>query len=413
MHRHGGFRLCNCPEREARKAQGSAINWGAVAAVGAAFVWGGERARQESRANVHGFGSETDKWNPALAIALGAGLAAPHIRDAAKWVWEELQRDPVPQPEVVPAVSAGGGIRIPPPRPLASLPALIPPAGSDESEAPPVWTPPVDSAWLAIASHPSVILIIGGRGAGKSALGYRLLELNRSRAAPYVVGAPRAARKQPPDWIGHSDCLEEVPDGSVVLVDEAYLQLHARGSMSQMGRKIGELVNLSRQKRQTLIFVTQEARQLDVNVVAQADVIAIKKLGEIGREFERKGIRRFTDPAHLAFASVRGDSRRWTWVYSQSQGEVGLVENETASFWTPAHSRAYANAGANTARAGLRRVGSKTPRRELKARVKRMRAAGATMGQIERACGISKSHVHTLVHEPDDPERGPLIAPPP
>ena len=92
------------------------------------------------------------------------------------------------------------------------------------------------------------------------------------------------------------DRLEDVPAGSCVLLDEAYLQLHARNSMSKDGRDIGSLVNLSRQRGQTLIFVVQESRQLDINAISQADVIAIKELSEISKEFEPKAIRALIGP---------------------------------------------------------------------------------------------------------------------
>jgi uridine kinase len=49
---------------------------------------------------------------------------------------------------------------------------------------------------------PAVVLILGKRGSGKSALAYRLLELFRYQVASYVVGASDHARKRLPDWIG-------------------------------------------------------------------------------------------------------------------------------------------------------------------------------------------------------------------
>ena len=184
--------------------------------------------------------------------------------------------------------------------------------------------------------HPSVILVLGKRGSGKSALGYRLLELFRSRAIPYVVGIPAAARNLLPDWIGYADRLEDVPPKAVVLLDEAYLQYHSRDSMSDEGRNIGSIVNPSRHRELTLIFIAQEARQLDVNAISQSDVIAVKELSEISREFERPQLRRFTSKAMTAFVGVKGNRQRWTWVHSEAAGEVGLVENELATFWKPA-----------------------------------------------------------------------------
>ena len=67
---------------------------------------------------------------------------------------------------------------------------------------------------------PAVILILGKRGSGKSALAYRLLELYRMQLSPYVIGVPAQARKLLPDWIGIASSLEDLPPKSVALIDD-------------------------------------------------------------------------------------------------------------------------------------------------------------------------------------------------
>ena len=279
-------------------------------------------------------------------------------------------------------------------------PTLSPPSVTPTA----LWTPPSDSQWPRLAPHPSVILTVGMRGSGKSALGYRLLELYRDVAAPYVVGFPPGAKKLLPDWIGIADRLEDVPPQAVVLIDEAYLQLHARSSMSEAGRGIGPAVNLSRQRGQTLIFNVQEARQLDVNVISQADVIAIKELAEISREFERRELRSLTDKARAEFRIIQGDRRKWTWVYSEKADFSGLVENQLPSFWCPALSRAFAGVGAvpssegsGTESASMHRKGARTPREVLASKAKALHEAGRSYGQIANILGIPKSSVWDLV----------------
>ena len=136
------------------------------------------------------------------------------------------------------------------------------------------WTPPSDSKWLDLVPHPCVVLIIGRRGSGKSALGHRVLELMRNHGEPYVVGLPAKAHKLLPDWVGTMDRLDDVPPKAVVLIDESYIRYHSRATMASEGRDIGSLINLSRQKEQTLLFIVQEARQLDINIVSQMDVLS-------------------------------------------------------------------------------------------------------------------------------------------
>ena len=164
--------------------------------------------------------------------------------------------------------------------------------------------------------------------------------------------------------------------------------------------EISPLVNLSRQKEQTLIFITQEIRQLDVNIIAQADVIAIKEVSEISKEFERKELRHFTDKARDSFADLEGDRRPWTWVFSEAVGEVGLVENQLPSFWKPRLSRAFANTNSERPSGELgHRKGAKPTREELMVQAYDLWKQGYSYAQIGQILGISKATAYELVKE--------------
>ena len=136
--------------------------------------------------------------------------------------------------------------------------------------------------------HPAVVLILGKRGSGKSALAYRVLESFRYALSPYVVGVPAQARELLPDWIGVAPTLENLPAKSIALVDEAYLSYHARGSQAAASRSMSQALNLSRQRDQTLIFVSQESRQVDKNIASSANVVVFKELGMLQLEFDRR-----------------------------------------------------------------------------------------------------------------------------
>ena len=102
------------------------------------------------------------------------------------------------------------------------------------------------------------------------------------------------------------------------------------GSAADFGRREDGLINLSRQKEQTLLFIVQEARQLDVNIVSQIDVLVIKELSDLSRGFERPQLRAVADKARAAFAAVEKKHQEWAWVYSERANHEGLVRNELA-----------------------------------------------------------------------------------
>jgi hypothetical protein len=241
--------------------------------------------------------------------------------------------------------------------------------------------------WLRLIKHPCVILIIGNRGSGKSALSYKILEYMRWQGKMYVVGLPEKARKILPDWIGSIPALEDAPPDSIILIDESYLSLHARSSSSQHSREISNLINLSRQRGQTLIFVSQEARQIDMNIASSANMVIIKNPGILQMDFERVQFRKLLAEATRMFAAIDKDKNKWSYVYAPEANFVGMMENSLPSFWTPGLSKAYADAKPTTEV----KTPMKTTREERITKVRDLRKQGFSLGEIAKMQGISKS----------------------
>ena len=156
-----------------------------------------------------------------VAIALGQQrqqLALPPV--------PELEPEPAPTPPPPPPQWLEEAMRkhFPDYRPSAvGIPIVV-------ATLPEVET---DARWRDVIMPPAVVLVLGKRDGGKSALAYRLLELFRYQLSPYVVGTPASARQLLPDWIGIAPTLEELPNKSIAIIDEAYLAYHARESMAQ------------------------------------------------------------------------------------------------------------------------------------------------------------------------------------
>jgi len=246
-----------------------------------------------------------------------------------------------------------------------------------------------DVRWREVIVLPAVVLIIGKRGSGKSALAYRLLELYRYQLASFVVGAPDHARKLLPDWIGIAPTLEDLPPDCIALVDEAYMLYHSRRSMTQANKAMSQSLNLSRQRNQTVIIVSQEARQVDKNIASSASVVVFKELGILQQEFDRPELRKLMGQATEALAGTHGDKRRWAHVFSPDADFLGLLPNQLPSFWKPSLSRLYAG----TTSAAPPRPGKKLTPQEKAARANDLKARGYSQGQISKELGVSKSTV--------------------
>ncbi len=313
-----------------------------------------EKQRRERQALDAVADPSTNQWLDVLLKPPAASQQVPQQQPPSSQ-WDSLLED------------MRRSLALPPPQ---SAPALEP-----------------DSQWRHVLVHPAVVLILGKRGAGKSALGYRLLELCRYQLTPYVVGVPDEARTILPDWIGIAPSLKEIPPKSIVLVDEAYLRYHSRESQSKTSKEMSQLLNLSRQREQTLIFVTQEARQVDLNISSSASIVVFKEPGSLQFEFERRELRRIAEQARVAFQAVGKDRRRWNYVYSPDANFSGLIENQLPSFWSARLSRLFATGQG----ASALNHPAKTTVADRRERARELRAAGLSYAAIARELGVSKS----------------------
>lgn len=254
---------------------------------------------------------------------------------------------------------------------------------------------PADNKWLDVIKHPAIVVVLGSKGSGKSAVCYRLLELFRYKLTPYVVGFPKQGKGLLPDWIGTVQSLEEVPSRSISLVDEAYILHHARESLKAENKNICRLLNLSRQEDKTIVFIAQQGRQLDIDIVSSADVLVFKNPGMLQFKFERPGLRDILIEAKQAFNLVKGDVRRWSYVYSQSADFVGLLENELPTFWNHKLSNiyGYAKEPAQT------KLPNKMTLEEKIMKAKELYYSGWSLSQIAKYFGVSKSTVYNWIRD--------------
>ena len=240
--------------------------------------------------------------------------------------------------------------------------------------------------WLNLIKHPCVVLILGGRGKGKSALGYRILEYHRWGARKiYVVGLPKEARKILPDWIGMVACLDDAPVNSIVLVDEAYIPYHARSGTTVEAKAMSRAINLSRQREQTIIFVTQESRQIDKNIVSSPNLVVYKDPSMLQLKFDRRELKELATQANQAFTTISGDKRKWSFAYDQDNDFTSLIENSLPTFWNEKLSHVFA--------AGGEAITMAPQKTQLSGRIeqaKQLATRGHSQGEIAKLMGVSR-----------------------
>jgi len=277
--------------------------------------------------------------------------------------------------------------------------ADILPIMAEEVEQVPAIVPKIKTQlnykWLDVIKPPAIVVVLGNRGTGKSATCYSLLEHFKYKLDVFVVGFPEQGKVLLPDWIGIAKSLEEVPSNTISIVDEAYLSHHARGSMSKENKNICRLLNLSRQENKTVVFIAQQGRQLDIDIVSSADVLIFKNPGMLQHKFERPGLRDVLIEAQQAFGKVRGDTRRWSYVYSQSSNFAGLIENELPKFWNKKLSNIY---GCVTETAETK-MPDKMSLEEKIIKANELYQKGWSLSKIAKYLGVSKSTVYNWVHD--------------
>ncbi len=272
------------------------------------------------------------------------------------------------------------------------------------------YMPPVDDCLARIFDHPTVVLILGARGSGKSAAAVRIQELLRYTAAPYAVGLPHRASKLLPDWYGLADDFSTIPNNSIIYIPESYRMFHSRSARSAQGLAIGDIVNLSRHRKHTLIFDVQNPAHLDRNILSEVDILLIKEPGAFQQGFERSQFRASMDAARAAFSGLsKMRKKKAVWVVAPGADINGrLMENLLPTFWTDALSRIFGDApigqmGATSSdtqppRTTGARKGYRTSISARKETAKSMRAAGHSYREIGKTLGCSASTAFRLVN---------------
>ena len=185
-----------------------------------------------------------------------------------------------------------------------------------------------------------VVMIVGRRGSGKSALGFRLLENihSKSKRPCFALGVGQALM---PKWIKEITNLEEAKAKGIVLVDEGAISFSSRESMKKENIDLGKLLAVARHKDLSAILVTQNTSMIDKNVLRLCDSILLKEGSLLQEQMERGPIKKFYEKAKPEMDKVHKDERMKAFYVLDAEFE-GLCKSELPSFWSSMLSKSHA-----------------------------------------------------------------------
>ena len=186
-------------------------------------------------------------------------------------------------------------------------------------------------------SDSTIGLIIGARGSGKSAVGLKLLENLHVKTMKkiYAIGF---RSEEMPSWVEVIRDINSVKNDSFVLVDEGGVLFNSRDSMKSANKILSELILISRHKNLSILFISQNSSNLEVNILRQADYLILKPASLLQSEFERKIIQKIYEQTSKGFESY---SKYKGLSYIHSSQFKGFVTNPLPSFLKQSLSKSF------------------------------------------------------------------------
>lgn len=202
--------------------------------------------------------------------------------------------------------------------------------------------PPGYQDWIGSLRSGKVILVLGKRGSGKTALAARVAEFISATygLAIYWLGLPEAAASLLPRWVKIINDPGQVPNGSVVLADEAGLRYASLAFQSKGNKDLRSRLMIARHNYTTLIFAVQSSRDLEASIVRQSDTVIFKQPGFNQPESERLDIRPMARKAKEIFEQISPEKRAASAAVFDSCF-TGVITTTLPSFWSNGLSHAY------------------------------------------------------------------------
>jgi len=200
---------------------------------------------------------------------------------------------------------------------------------------------------MNIIQHPSVILIIGRRRFGKSALAHYIGEKfhkEKPELKIFIVCLPKEKQELLPDWLIPVDNVEELPDNCVAIIDEGSFKYHAHKWQKKETEVMDRMISISGQRKQTYIFITHTMRKFAVAILLDINILMVKKPSLLQMKLERSQFRKLIEEIDQEFNKLPKDDVKKS-VYVVSDDYKGMIRNPLPSYWSEDLSEAYAGIG--------------------------------------------------------------------
>ena len=185
--------------------------------------------------------------------------------------------------------------------------------------------------WIdkAYNSDSQIGIILGARGSGKTAFGIKFLENYhvKNKKKCFAIGFNK---NDLPSWISGVKEVSEIENDSYVLIDEGGVLFNSRSSMSSANKLLSQLMLIARHKNISILFISQNSSNLEVNILRQADFLVLKPSSLLQKDFERKIIQNIYNKSKAGFEKFSSD-KGLTYIYSGAFS--GFVSNPLPSFW--------------------------------------------------------------------------------
>lgn len=181
-----------------------------------------------------------------------------------------------------------------------------------------------------------IAIVIGARGFGKTAVSLSFVEALRGFKENYfAMGFSNDAL---PEWIYLVDSVAKIKNDSLVLIDEGGILFSSRDSMSDANKVLSDLLMISRHKNISIVFISQNSSNLEVNTLRQADILILKKHSLLQKNFERKIIAKLYNEYESYFEKYK-KNKGASLIFSDQF--VGFLNVGLPSFWSNKTSKSF------------------------------------------------------------------------